>query len=187
MMLNNSEMDEFVNKVRENSDILSVISKYVSLKKRGNQYWGCCPFHNEKTPSFSISPDKGFFYCFGCHTGGNVFNFISLYENVSYFEAIKMQAEKLGIPMPAHNKKKSPAELKREQDMKMLIKINTWAKDFFHNCLIMTPYGENCRKYLESRGISKETIDNFNLGFAPNLWDKLSTSFIKKKMPSLNN
>lgn len=80
-------MDEFVERVRSESDILNVVASYVPLKRKGNRYWGCCPFHQEKTPSFSVVPDQGFFYCFGCHVGGNVFKFLSLIENVSYFEA----------------------------------------------------------------------------------------------------
>ena len=90
--MRNEDMDEFVERVRSQSDILTVVSAYVPMKKKGNRYWGCCPFHQEKTPSFSVVPDKGFFYCFGCHVGGNVFKFLSLVENVSYFEAIKLQA-----------------------------------------------------------------------------------------------
>ena len=181
MMFDNEEMNAFVDKVRESSDIFSVISKYVPLKKKGNQYWGCCPFHHEKTPSFSVSPEKGFFYCFGCHTGGNVFKFLSLIENISYFEAIKLQAERLGIERPKLKQNKSKEQLEREQQEKLLVQINTLAKDFFHNCLVMTTYGEAGRKYLESRGINKETIEDFSLGFAPDSWDALSKALVNKK------
>ena len=180
-MVDNQEINEFVNKVREHSDIFSVVSRYVTLKKKGSQYWGCCPFHNEKTPSFTISPEKGFFYCFGCHVGGNIFKFISLIENISYFEAVKLQAERIGIELPQFNKKKTPAQQAIESKQKLLIKINTITKDFFHNCLLLTSYGELGRKYLESRGINKETIEEFNLGFAPDRWDALSNALIKKK------
>ena len=180
-MLDKEEMNLFVNKVREHSDILSVISKYVSLKSRGGQYWGCCPFHSEKTPSFTVSPEKGFFYCFGCHAGGNVFKFISLIENISYFEAVKLQAERLGIELPHNNHNKSPDQIANEQQEKILIKINTLAKDFFHSCLIKTSYGEAGRKYLESRGISNETIEEFSLGFSPDSWDALTKALINKK------
>ena len=84
--------DEFVERVRAESDLVSVVSTYVQLKRRGNRYWGCCPFHQEDTPSFSVKPDDGFFYCFGCHAGGNIFKFISLIENISYYDAIVVQA-----------------------------------------------------------------------------------------------
>ena len=94
-MTNNQEFKDFVNKVRESSDIFSVISRYLTLNKKGNQYWACCPFHNEKTPSFTVSPEKGFFYCFGCHAGGNVFKFISMIENISYFEVVKLHGYRI--------------------------------------------------------------------------------------------
>ena len=179
-MTDNQEFKDFVNKVRESSDIFSVISRYLTLNKKGNQYWACCPFHNEKTPSFTVSPEKGFFYCFGCHAGGNVFKFISMIENISYFDAVKLQAERLGIELP-HKKNKTPEQLQKENEEKLLIKINTMAKDFFHNCLVITTYGEAGRKYLESRGINKETIEEFSLGFAPNSWNALTNALIKKK------
>ena len=98
-------MDAFVERVRADSDIVAVVSSYVALKKKGNRYWGCCPFHHENTPSFSVVPEQGFFYCFGCHVGGNVFKFLSLIENIPYFEAIKLQAERLNIPLPEREKR----------------------------------------------------------------------------------
>ncbi len=180
-MFEKEELNEFVSKVRESSDIFNVVSRYVSLKRKGNEYWGCCPFHSEKTPSFKVSPEKGFFYCFGCHVGGNVFKFLSMAENINYFEAVKLQAERLGIPLPSSKENKSPEQIKREQDEKSLINVNTLAKDFFHSCLINTPYGEVGRKYLESRGISKEIIEDFELGFSPDSWDSLSKALISKK------
>ena len=176
--MRSERMDEFVEQVRSQSDILNVIQSYVPLKRKGNRYWGCCPFHNEKTPSFSVVPDKGFFYCFGCHAGGNVFKFISLIENVTYFEAIKLQAEKLGIPLP--ERQRTPQEIAREREMADLRKVNEMARDFFHNCLTMTHYGEAGKAYFAGRDISPETIEEFKLGFAPNAWDKLSTAFSKR-------
>ncbi len=176
--MRNEALDEFVEKVHAQSDILSVVSQYVSLKRKGNRYWGCCPFHQEKTPSFSITPDRGLFYCFGCHAGGNVFKFISLAENVTYFEAIKLQAEKLGIPMP--ERQKSPEELERDRKRKALQKVNDMARDYFHNCLTLTRMGEPGRVYLAGRGISDEVVKEFHLGFAPNGWEKLTTAFQKR-------
>ncbi len=167
-----SAMDDFVNEVRERSDIREVISRYVTLNFKGGRYWACCPFHNEKTPSFTVSPDKGMFYCFGCHTGGNVFKFLSLIENVSYFDAIKLQAERLGIDLPSH--KKTAAELKLEQKQKTLFKIMTLAQDFYHNNLVKTAAGETGRKYLEARGITSGVIEKFKLGYAPDSWDALT-------------
>ena len=176
--MSRADLDEFVEQVRAQSDLVQVVSSYVALKRKGGRYWGCCPFHQEKTASFSVVPDKGFFYCFGCHAGGNVFKFISLMENVSYFDAIKLQAEKLGIPVP--QRRQSPEEQKREQKRKDLRKVNEMAKDFFHNCLTMTRYGEQGKAYLAGRGITSETIEEFQLGFAPNAWDKLCSAFRKR-------
>ena len=173
--MDNAEMDAFVERVEQGSDIVDVVSQYVTLKRKGNRFWGCCPFHQERTPSFSVVPDKGFFYCFGCHAGGNVFKFLSLIENVSYFEAIKLQAEKLGIPMPERHR--SEAEKAREQRLKDLLKVNEMARNFFHNCLTMTHMGEVGKAYFAGRGISMETIDEFSLGYAPDAWDKLTKAF----------
>ena len=176
--MRNEQLDEFVERVRAQSDILQVVQTYVSMKKKGNRYWGCCPFHGEKTPSFSVVPDKGFFYCFGCHAGGNVFKFLSLIENVTYFEAIKLQAEKLGIPMP--QRQRTPQELARDQQKADLRKVNEMARDFFHNCLTLTKLGEPGKAYFAGRSISPETIDEFKLGYAPEAWDKLSAAFLKR-------
>ncbi len=176
--MGDGRLDEFVEQVRSRSDILQVVQSYVPLKRKGGRYWGCCPFHHEKTPSFSVVPDKGFFYCFGCHAGGNVFKFISLIENVTYFEAIKLQAEKLNIPMP--ERPKTPAEEARDREVASLRKVNEMARDFFHNCLTMTSYGKAGLAYFAGRGISEEVIEAFSLGFAPEAWDKLSTAFMKR-------
>lgn len=180
--MRSAEMDEFVERVEQSSDIVAVVSQYVALKRKGGRFWGCCPFHQEHTPSFSVVPDKGFFYCFGCHAGGNVFKFLSLIENVSYFEAIKLQAEKLGIPVP--ERPKSPQEKAREQKLKDLLKVNEMARTFFHNCLVMTHYGEEGKAYFAGRGISAETIEEFGLGYAPDAWDKLTSAFLKREVPA---
>ena len=176
-----TDMDAFVERVEQGSDIVDVISHYVTLKRKGNRFWGCCPFHQEKTPSFSVVPEKGFFYCFGCHAGGNVFKFLSLIENVTYFEAIKLQAEKLGIPLP--ERPKSAQEKAREQRLKDLLKVNDMARTFFHNCLTMTHMGEVGKTYFAGRGISMDAIEEFGLGYAPNAWDKLTKAFLARGVP----
>lgn len=173
-----SELDEFVERVSERTDIYSVISHYVPLTQKSRRYWGCCPFHNEKTPSFCVSPDKGLFYCFGCGTGGNAFKFLSLIENISYFEAIKLQAQRLGIDLP--EKKYSPEEERRRREEKTLLKINESAQEFYHECLIKTARGEVGRKYLAARGITMETIKNFKLGYAPDEWEGLVTQLTRQ-------
>ncbi|WP_326832809.1 DNA primase [Pectinatus frisingensis] len=178
MMFDNTVYNDFVEKVAASSDILKVIASYVPLKKRGHNYWGCCPFHRENTPSFSVVPDEGFFYCFGCHKGGNVFKFLSLIENISYGDAIKLQAERLNIPIP--HKKRSEADLKRETELNSLYQLHDMAQTFFHNCLTKTNYGKAGLIYLKNRGIDNAVIEKFHLGFAPPGWDKLSTAFIKR-------
>ncbi len=176
--MRSAEMDAFVARVREASDILSVVASYVPLKRKSGRYWGCCPFHQEKTPSFSVVPDEGFFYCFGCHAGGNVFKFISMIENVSYFDAIKLQAEKLGIAMP--NREKSEKELARERKLDDLRKLMGMAQSFFHNCLVKTRYGEQGLRYFAGRGVGTDVIETFGLGFAPDAPGKLRDAFKKR-------
>lgn len=165
-------MEEFTNAVRERSDIYDVVSRYVPLVMKGGRFWACCPFHEEKTPSFSVSPDKGSYYCFGCHEGGNVFKFISKMENISYFDAVKLQAERLGIKIPS--RKKTSEEIQAEQGKTALLKITALARDFYHECLIKSKEGEQGRKYFAARGITQKVIEDFQLGFAPDSWDFLT-------------
>lgn len=169
---------EFVERVRAGSGIVDVVQSYVPLKREHREFSACCPFHNEKTPSFHVSPDKGVFYCFGCHAGGDVFKFISLIENISWWDAVKMQAEKLGIEIP--KKKQSPEEERRQQHRLNLVKVNSLARDFFHNCLTMTNLGKPGKEYFFRRGITAEIIEEFSLGFAPIAWDKLTRAFKKR-------
>ncbi len=173
-----SELDEFVERVNERTDIHSVVSRYVPLTQKGGRLWGRCPFHNEKTASFCVSPDKGFFYCFGCGAGGNAFKFLSLIENISYFEAIKLQAERLGISLP--ERRSSPEAERRRREEKTLLRINESAQDFYHECLTKTARGEVGRKYLEARGISMNTIETFKLGYAPDEWEVLLTKLTRQ-------
>ena len=176
--MQSADFNDFVERVNERSDIYSVVSRYVPLTQKSGRYWGRCPFHNEKTASFSVSPDKGLFYCFGCGAGGNVFKFLSLIENITYFEAVKLQAERLGIEIPT--KKNSPEEERRRREEKILLKINELAQDFYHECLIKTARGEVGRKYLSARGITPETIETFHLGFAPDEWENLVNRFTRQ-------
>lgn len=176
--MDNAEYNSFVERVREQSDIVAVVSRYVQLTLRGGQYWARCPFHNEKTASFSVTPEKGFFYCFGCHAGGNVFKFLSMIENISYNDAIKLQAERLGIALPSQ--KKSARKLEKESEEKILRRILEEAKNFYRDNLLKTAEGETGRKYLNSRGITSEVIENFQLGYAPNGWDSLTKSFMRR-------
>ena len=171
-------MEAFVQQVRAQTDILAVVQGYVPLKRKGGRYWGCCPFHQEKTPSFSVVPAEGFFYCFGCHAGGDAFKFISLMEHITPFEAIKRQAEQLGIPMPERKRDaRAEARLRALDDLR---RVNALARDFFHNCLTRTRYGAAGKEYLAGRGVGEETIERWALGFAPDAWSKLSDAFQKR-------
>ena len=171
-------MEAFVQQVRAQTDILAVVQGYVPLKRKGNRYWGCCPFHNEKTASFSVVPADGFFYCFGCHAGGDVFKFISLMEHITPFEAIVRQAEQLGIEKP--EQKRDPREEARLRELDDLRKVNALARDFFHSCLTVTRYGAEGRRYLAGRGITDAAIERYGIGFAPDAWAKLSDAFKKR-------
>ena len=176
--MSSAGLDEFVERVTERTDIYSVVSRYVPLTQRSGRYWGRCPFHNEKTASFSVSADKGLFYCFGCGAGGNAFKFLSLIENITYFEAVKLQAQRLGIELPAQ--RTSPEQERRRREEKTLQKINELAQEFYHECLIKTARGEIGRKYLSGRGITAETIEAFKLGYAPDEWDNLFNKMIRQ-------
>ena len=171
-------MDAFVQQVRAQTDILAVVQGYVPLRRKGNRYWGCCPFHQEKTPSFSVVPADGFFYCFGCHVGGDAFKFISLMEHITPFEAIQRQAEQLGIPSPARSS--DPHEEERLRMMDDLRRVNALARDFFHSCLTVTSYGAAGRAYLMGRGITDAAVERYGFGFAPEAWSKLSDAFLRR-------
>jgi DNA primase len=156
--------DDFRNQVRNASDIVEVISDYVPLKKRGRDYWACCPFHGEKTPSFSVSKEKQFFYCYGCHVGGDVFEFVRRMENCTFPEALKILAQKANIPLPDYQK--SEADIKREENRKQLLEVNDLAARFYAACLHKTAFGTRALSYLHQRGITDATIANFSLGAA---------------------
>jgi len=125
--------DDIIEQVKDANDIVSVISEHIPLKKKGKNYWGCCPFHNEKTPSFSVTPEKGFFYCFGCRESGNVISFLMKYDNLTFPEAIERLANRANIALPERTV--SSAERKRMARMESMYEVNELATNFFHNCL----------------------------------------------------
>lgn len=155
--------DEFVEEVRTQNNIVDVISGYVTLQKRGSSYFGLCPFHGEKTPSFHVEPSKQMYYCFGCGAGGNVITFLMEYENFSFQEAVGHLADRAGIPMPAQERS---AEEKRAQDRReTLYGLNKEAANYFYLQRRGT-HGEAARRYLEGRQLSAETIRAFALGYS---------------------
>ena len=159
--------EEFLTELRMRCDIEQTISMYVPLKRRGKNLVGLCPFHNEKTPSFTVYPDSQSFYCFGCGAGGEVIGFIRRAENLDFYEAVKHLADKVGLVMPSEGFDNSMAEKRRR-----MYEINKEAARFFNSCLF-TEEGKEGLDYYKSRGMKKSTITHFGLGFAPNKWDAL--------------
>lgn len=166
---------DFLQKVRDNTNILDVVGSYVSLKKKGKRYWACCPFHQEKTPSFSVSPEDGLYYCFGCHAGGDVFSFVEKMENLSFMEAVERLAEAAHLELP--QAEVSPEEKRRKQFNDELYHAMELAVVYFHNCLRRTNMGKPGLAYFKRRHLTDETIDRFKLGFAPDSWHKLYGDF----------
>ncbi|MCD5404966.1 MAG: DNA primase [Desulfotomaculum sp.] len=162
--------EEIIDEVLQKTDIVSVISEYVSLKKRGRYYFGICPFHQESTPSFSVTPDKQIFYCFGCHVGGNVFKFLMLKEGVSFVEAVHLAARRCGVHIP---EKQFNSALSRDYQKKQrAYYVLEKAADFFRKCL-EADCGKEARDYLKKRGVNEQAIKLFKIGYAPDNWDKL--------------
>lgn len=165
-MIPQSFLDELASRV----DIVDVISDYVTLKGSGRSgFVGLCPFHREKTPSFSVSPDKQLFYCFGCHESGNVFNFIMKIENLGFYDSVKLLAERAGMQLPQGQEgERGIGKEKKER----LLEANRIAARFYHDTLY-TPDGAEGLAYLRSRGLSDAHIKRFGLGYAPGDYDAL--------------
>jgi DNA primase len=161
----------FADDVKNQSDIVRVISDYVSLKKRGANYMACCPFHSEKTPSFSVSQPKGLYKCFGCGAGGSVFDFVMRIEGCQFPEAVRIVAEKSGIPVPAVDETEDYKKTQHDRDV--VLRLNDLAAKFFEMNLLDDDEGATARAYIESRGITDETRAQFRLGYAPDSWDAL--------------
>lgn len=159
--------ESFLEEVNARTDLVDLVSSYVSLQKKSGRYWGCCPFHSEKTPSFSVVPEKEMYYCFGCHKGGNAISFVMEIENVGFVDAVSILAQRAGLRMP-DSKSQAGQQKKRER----LYTLNKEAARYFHHQLNQ-PEGEAGRNYLSQRGLSRRTILNFGLGYALNQWDGL--------------
>ena len=162
--------DDIIEEVRMKNDIVDVISQYVKLTRRGSSYFGLCPFHNEKTPSFSVTPAKQMYYCFGCGAGGNVYNFVMEYENYSFGEALSHLAERAGVELPRIEYSKE-ARAKAEKRA-TLLEINKKAAQYFYYQL-RRDNGKAAHDYLTGRGLSEETIRKFGLGYSDKYSDDL--------------
>jgi len=163
--------EETIEEVRMRTDIVEVISEYVTLQRKGKNYWGLCPFHSEKTPSFTVTPEKQMFYCFGCNVGGNIFTFLMKKENWSFVESVKSLASRYGVSLP--EKEQSSHEREENRLRRRFEEINEWAASYFHDLLLRLPEGEPGRVYFAKRGIDQETMKSFRLGYAPERWDGL--------------
>ncbi len=167
----------FIDDLRRQADIVRIVQDYVSLKKTGTNWVARCPFHKETKPSFSVNPAKEIFYCFGCQKGGSIFNFIMEIERVTFPEAIKIIAEKSGVPLPRMVDDSRFEARKRESDQ--VIELNQWALQWWEDQL-NSKAARAVRQYLKERGLSEETSRVFHLGFAPDSWDALSTHLRQK-------
>lgn len=163
--------EDLLSEIRDKNDIVTVVSEYVSLKKSGKNYIGLCPFHSEKTPSFTVNPDKQMFYCFGCGVGGNVYTFIMQKEHMSFPEAVRFLAERAGIILP--EEKEDPEYLEKLRLKKKFYEINRIAARYFYNCLVNSDQGVRALNYLKSRGISITTIKSFGIGYSLPDWEDL--------------
>ena len=162
--------DELVEEIRSGNDIVDVISGYVRLTKKGSTYFGLCPFHNEKTPSFSVSPNKQMYYCFGCGAGGNVITFLMEYENYTFPEALEVLANRIGIELP---KQEMTAEQRKASDKRArLLEVNKEAAKYFYT-LLRSERGTRAHEYFRNRGLSEETIKKFGLGYSDKYSDDL--------------
>ena len=169
--------DDIIEEVRQKNDIVDVVSQYVKLTRKGNSYFGLCPFHNEKTPSFSVTPGKQMYYCFGCGAGGNVFNFIMEYENYTFGEALKHLADRAGVELPQIEYSKEVRE--KAQERAELLEINKQAAQYFYYQL-RTEKGAQGYQYLAGRGLSEETMRKFGLGYSDKFGGGLY-QFLKSK------
>jgi DNA primase len=169
--------DETIERVRKAADIIEVIGEYVQLRKSGRGYQGLCPFHQEKTPSFHVSPDKQIYHCFGCGVGGNIYSFIMEIEGLSFPESVRFLGEKVNITVPDVDQQTSG---KKNEALDSLYHGMELLTKFFHYLLTETTYGSSAMNYLKERGFSKEIIDRYKIGFAVDDWET-QTKFLKKR------
>jgi len=176
-----AEAGSFADRVKQQADIVRVVGEYVRLKKSGQNFTGLCPFHAEKSPSFAVHPTKQIYHCFGCGVGGDVFKFVMEMEKCSFPESIRVVAEKCGIAVP-QPRERSPEERKENQQRTALVEMHRVAQAFFTKQLESTAEGKVARAYLEDRGLAKDAIDQFGIGYAPSGGDLLLRS-LKQKYP----
>ncbi|WP_100406768.1 DNA primase [Bacillus solitudinis] len=178
--MNSRIADEKVEQVRQATDIVEVISDFVQLKKQGRQYVGLCPFHGEKTPSFSVSPEKQLYHCFGCGAGGNAFSFLMEIDGLPFIESVKKLADRANIELPVFEITDRSNGNEPHEKMK---EGHILATKLYHHVLMLTEQGAAGREYIAQREFTQKQIEHFQIGFAPNRWDSLTTIFQKRNIP----
>lgn len=168
--------EDVIEHLRKENDIVEVIEDYVQLKKQGKNYFGLCPFHDEKSPSFSVTKEKQIFHCFGCGKGGNVITFLMEKESISFIEAIELLADRINYTLPQTNRKQAPLS----SNQKSILEAHDWLTKYYHHLLKFSEEGKNGLTYFAERGIDEDTINEFQLGFAPSD-SKFTTEFLEEK------
>ncbi|MBM6619269.1 DNA primase [Bacillus suaedaesalsae] len=174
--------EDVIEKIRNTIDIVDVVSEYVQLKKQGRNYFGLCPFHGENSPSFSVSTEKQIYHCFGCGAGGNVFSFLMEIEGLSFLESVKLAAKRTNVELP--DTLETHQTTNQSSRASKMIEAHELLKKFYHHLLVNTKEGEKPLEYLINRGITRETIDTFGIGYSPSSWD-FATKFLQKRGFSL--
>lgn len=166
--------EQLLNDISQRIDIVDIVSETIKLTRKGNRYWGLCPFHQEKTPSFSVAPDKNLFYCFGCHAGGNLFTYIMKRDGLDFAEAVEMLASRAGVTLELSNRS-------RQEDgtRKRVLEVNQAAAEFF-NQMLLSATNKLALNYIKGRGINPDTISQFQLGYALDSWNALEEYMLKK-------
>ena len=174
--------EDTIRRIKNTANIVDLVSESVVLKKAGRNYLGLCPFHAEKTPSFTVNLEKQIFYCFGCHTGGNVFSFLMQREGLSFPEAVRVLAGKYGIEVP--QERLTPAQQAQLSEREKLYRINELTMGYYQRALNDPQQGQKAMAYLLGRGMTRKIIDSYRLGYAPARWDGLLSFLQSRKVPS---
>ena len=171
---------EVIEEVRASANIVDVVGSYVSLRKRGKNYLGHCPFHSEKEPSFTVSNEKQIFHCFGCGASGSVFDFVMRTRNLTFAEAVRELANRFSIPLPQAKETSQAKEIRETAER--LREINILAAQYFNRTLLDSDSGRIAREYLRGRGMGDDTVRDFQLGYAPDSWDSLKRFLMREKV-----
>jgi DNA primase len=164
-----------IQEISRRVDTLGLVGEYIQLKKKGTRYWGLCPFHEEKSPSFTVTPEKSMYYCFGCHKGGNIFSFVMEMEKLTFVEAVRLLAKKANVEIEYEN------DGVRRETRDSFIELHNRLTVSFHHLLVKDKRGEQARKYLDKRGIASEIIESFRLGYVPGTRDWLLSLLTSKE------